>query len=99
MSPPPTLTFDPETYAHHLAALDLTAEQSDEMIRVIANIMLAFVDLGFGISSTQTPCGEDDILGELIPQALPDLLNSSHSDIEERHAPEAPSLSAEREES
>ena len=46
MKPPmqkPAVGFDPEKYAHHVAGLDLTAEQQDELIRAIANIMLAFI--------------------------------------------------------
>lgn len=80
---PPTLTFDPEEYAHHVDALDLTPEQRTELITTIANIMIAFVDLGFGISPSQSACGEDDILGNLIPEAATDLLdyeNTTHED-------------------
>lgn len=73
--PKPTFQFDPEKYAHHVAEMDLTDEQRDQVIQVVANIMRAIVGLGFGISPTQTPCGEDDILGDLIPKVMPDLID------------------------
>ncbi|MDJ0922854.1 MAG: hypothetical protein QNI84_17130 [Henriciella sp.] len=102
MNPPPRtsiLEFDPETYAHHVADLDLTPEQQDELISAIANIMLAFVDLGFGISPTQTPCGQDGILGDLIPETLPDLLYCEPTETAVTAALSDDFASAEREES
>ncbi|MEL6245008.1 MAG: hypothetical protein AAFQ85_06630 [Pseudomonadota bacterium] len=104
MNPPappskPTVEFDPEKYAHHVADLELTPAQRDELIRVIANIMLAFVDLGFGVSPAQTACGQDDILGSLIPEIGPDLLSYDDTTIPETQALSDQFASAELEES
>ena len=100
MKPPaPTLTFDPETYAHHIDGLDLTEDQRDELILAIANIMIAYVDLGFGVSPAQTPCGQDGFWGGLIPKTAPDLLYCGHSETPVKAAPSDDFPSAEREES
>ena len=90
MHPPPhnkpSVSFDPETYAHHIAELDLTPDQRDELILAIANIMIAFVDLGFGIAPGQTACGQLDVLSDLLPEAAPDLLYCEHIKTHEKQA-------------
>ena len=74
-----SLDYTREKYAHHVAGLDLTKEQSDELISAIANIMMAFVDMGFGIGPSQTPCGQVKSFNDLLPKILPDLLNCENS--------------------
>ena len=102
MPPPPNqkqFGFDPEEYAHYVADLNLTPEQQDELIRAIANIMLAMVDLGFGISPTQVPCGEDGDFSDLIPKIVSDLINCEHGATEGKCALVGTIDSAELEES
>ena len=41
--------FDPEAYAHHIAQLDLTETQKLTLMRTVWDLMVLFVDAGFGI--------------------------------------------------
>lgn len=91
--------FDPEKYAHHVAAMNLTPEQQQELIQLVANIMLSYVAYGFGVSPGQTPCGQDDILGDLIPKTAPDLVECDPSETETQNALEALLARADQEES
>lgn len=50
---PLALTFDPAEFAAHVAPLNLTDEQANELLGAIWSIMVAFVDLGFGIHPVQ----------------------------------------------
>jgi len=95
----PVLEFDPKIYAHHVASLDLSDKERDALIRAVANIMLAFVDLGFGIGPSQTACGQDGVLSDLIPKAAPDLLYCEHSKPAETLAATGRIACAEQEES
>ena len=47
------LTFDPTEFIAHIAPLDMTDEQATELLGAIWSIMVAFVDLGFGIHPVQ----------------------------------------------
>lgn len=47
------LTFDPDEFISHIADLELTEEQATELLGAIWSIMVAFVDLGFGIHPVQ----------------------------------------------
>ena len=79
------INFDPSEFAHHLAEMNLTPEQQDELIRVTANIMRAFVDMGFGISPVQTAlppdnCAEPEFPFENLTLTEEDLLYLSTPD-------------------
>ncbi|MDF1807762.1 hypothetical protein [Hyphomonas sp.] len=43
--------FDPEAYAHHIAELDLTEAQQLAVMRTVWDLMVLFVDAGFGIDA------------------------------------------------
>jgi hypothetical protein len=45
------LSFDPEAYAHHIAELDLTEPQKLALMRTVWDLMVLFVDAGFGIDA------------------------------------------------
>ena len=75
----PTLEIDYEYYEQYLDDSDLNDQQKQEFIATIASIMLAFVDMGFGISFTQKPIEEGDILSENTPHLTADLIYSKHS--------------------
>ncbi len=53
-SPPSAaLTFDPKTYLEFVDDCELTGAQKIEFLQTLWSIMVAFVDLGFGISPLQ----------------------------------------------
>ena len=75
-STPLTAPFDWQAYAHHLEGLDLTDDQKAQLVREMMAVMVAFVDLGFGVGSDGKPgdSGGDDSL--FIPQADEAVLDS-----------------------
>nr|GGI02264.1 hypothetical protein GCM10011355_34860 [Aquisalinus luteolus] len=63
-TPPPSIQFNYETYAHHLAGLDLTEDQGRQLLDSLFTIMEQFVDMGFGVHPIQvgqfeSACGKD----------------------------------------
>ena len=57
----PVITVDVEKYAHLLDDPDLTDQQKQEFLQTVWNIIVGFVDLGFGvhpIQQAQDNCGE-----------------------------------------
>ncbi|WP_370335306.1 hypothetical protein [Parvularcula marina] len=63
------ITFDFERYAEHLADLDLTDDQAREMLAIMWDIMVQFVDLGFGVHPVQQSCGQADETSPPRPEA------------------------------
>ncbi len=53
-----SLTLDAARYDEYLADSDLTEEQKQEFLEALWNIIVSFVDLGFGIDTTQAACGQ-----------------------------------------
>ena len=49
--------FDPDKYRHFIDDYDLTYEQKNELLRIIAEIMRQFIDLGFNIHPIQCAQG------------------------------------------
>lgn len=49
----PSLSIDWELYAEYLNESDLSEEEKREFIQTLWYIVVSFVDLGFGVSSTQ----------------------------------------------
>ncbi|MEM9422427.1 MAG: hypothetical protein AAF986_07980 [Pseudomonadota bacterium] len=54
----PALSVDYAYYAQYLRDTDLTEDQKRDFIRSFAGILMAFVDLGFGIAPDQSPLKE-----------------------------------------
>ncbi|MEM6913437.1 MAG: hypothetical protein AAF511_05620 [Pseudomonadota bacterium] len=68
-STPLTAPFDWKAYARHLDGLDLTDDQKAQLVQEMMAVMVAFVDLGFGVGSGDKPgdSGGDD--SPFMPQA------------------------------
>lgn len=62
--------FDVLKYQKYLDQMDLTAEQRQKFLEAIWTIIIAFVDLGYGIHPTQHPfaCGNQE--GEVFDASL-----------------------------
>ena len=60
------LPFDFEKYEPYIGDLEVTDEQARELLETLFNIMSMFVDMGFGLDSTQT------ILGSMIEKVALD---------------------------
>lgn len=50
--------FDPEAYLHYIEDLDLTEEEARQLLEVWFQIVLQFVDLGWGLHPIQQSCGQ-----------------------------------------
>ena len=63
----PVITVDYEKYAHFLEDADLSEDQKREFLQTLWNIIVGFIDLGFGVhpaQQAQNPCGQ---LAENLP--------------------------------
>ena len=54
----PTLSIDWDLYEEYLEESDMSDDEKRELIETLWNIVVSFVDLGFGIDSVQR--AEDD---------------------------------------
>ncbi|MEM6537374.1 MAG: hypothetical protein AAF668_06550 [Pseudomonadota bacterium] len=57
----PSVGFEYERYAHFLDEADLSQDQKREVLQALWNIVVGFVDLGFGVhpvQQAQKPCGK-----------------------------------------
>lgn len=54
----PSAEFDVAEFLHLLDAIDAAESEKLELLSIIANIMEAFVDMGFGIHPVQQACGQ-----------------------------------------
>ena len=64
------ISFDFETYAHHLAGLDLTEEEARTLLVTLFHVMVQIADLGLGIHPIQQGLAEKTC-GQL-PETAPD---------------------------
>ena len=55
----PILTIDVERYQAYLDDTDLTAAQKEEFLQSMWQIIVGFVELGFGVHPLQEVCGKD----------------------------------------
>jgi len=54
---PPTLDVDLMTFAHHLDESGLSEDEKQEFLGIFWKLVMAFVDLGYGVNATQMACG------------------------------------------
>ena len=63
---PPSVYLDYALYEHYLAECDLTEDQKREFLDTLWSIIVAFVDLGFGVHPVQQVsdrevCGQESL--------------------------------------
>ncbi len=76
---PMSLTIDWDLYGHYLEDSDLSDDQKRELIQTLWNIVVGFVDLGFGIHPVQQACEQKEEIGDFIASKAVDLLNSENT--------------------
>lgn len=64
---PPSLTIDWELYGEYLEDSDLSDEQKREFIESLWSIVVAIVDLGFGVHPVQQACEQNGIERVILP--------------------------------
>lgn len=76
----PVVTVDYAYYARYLTEYDLTGDQQRDLIDALANIIMAFIDLGFGVAPGQieaeTSCEKDNLLADFMRESPGNLLYS-----------------------
>lgn len=75
------IQFDAQEFAHFLDESDLTHEQKLEYIQTVWQIVLQFIDMGFGIHPLQQACGQIDEAAVLCGAADSSMVSFSHSTI------------------
>ena len=73
------LSFDYEEYTPYLEDADLTEDQKREFLETLWNIMVSFVDLGFGIHPIQQAGGEEHPIENLQAMDAVDVVTSDYS--------------------
>ncbi len=76
---PHALTLDVEKYEHYLANADMTEAEKQEFLQALWDIIVSFVDMGFGIEPTQTACGQMIETCESAQITTQNALESSHT--------------------
>lgn len=70
------IQFDAAEFVHFLEDADLSSAQKIEYVRMIWDIVLQFVDLGFGLHPIQQACGQFDEAQILCGEESADALHS-----------------------
>ena len=100
---PPSLTIDWDLYGSYLEDSDMSDEQKREFIQTLWNIIVNFIDLGFGVhpiqQAKQISSGQDDDLASLLQQSVVSSKNNSKINKYEQAVNGSQSYSAEQEES
>lgn len=78
----PSLTIDWELYAAMLEDSDMPLEKQKELIETLWSIVVAFVDMGFGLNPIQQICGEAD---DPLPDDPPDLVPLLQAEWDAQH--------------
>lgn len=52
--------FNPDEYRHHLDGLNLSAEQQEELLLILFDILRQFVDWGFNIHPVQSALNDGE---------------------------------------
>jgi hypothetical protein len=73
----PSLSIDWELYASYLEESDLPEDQKREFIETLWAIVIACVDMGFGIHPVQQACAQEE---ETSPSIQDAMVNYLHSD-------------------
>jgi hypothetical protein len=79
----PALGIDWDFYMRLLEDSDAPDEQKRELIETVWSIIVAFVDLGFGVHPIQqacdAACGQNEIFAQISAQDLSGMVDSTHS--------------------
>lgn len=88
LSTKPTMRVDVERYQKYLDDSDMSAAEKEEFLQTLWQIMMSFVELGYGVHPLQEVCGKD--AGTVSGRAK-DAMDavSSHKD-EQEEKPERP---------
>ncbi len=68
----PSLTLDIGRYDEFLQECDWSDQQKAEFLNALWSIVIAFVDMGFGMDATQAACGK------LLESAFGNMFDDSH---------------------
>lgn len=75
----PGLGIDWDFYMEMLETSDATDEEKRELVQTLWNIIVAFVDLGFGVHPIQQACEQNEIFAQISTLDFPEVIDSEHS--------------------
>jgi hypothetical protein len=96
---PPHLTLDYALYESLLDDSDLSEEQKRELIETLWNIVISFVDLGFGFNPVQLICEQNRDIAENLAENLLSSKSDNQNNTQQDHALETRSSGQKREDS
>ena len=76
---PPVIKIDYAVYEQYLVDSDLTEEEKRAFLDTLWNIIVTFVDLGFGVHPLQQACEEPLELDQLTPSQI--LASNDHPEL------------------
>lgn len=77
----PRVEIDIEKYQAYLDGSGLTPAQKEDFLRALWSIVVAFVDLGFGVHPVQQACGQVENSLDLAARADSDGVSSPDTDL------------------
>lgn len=80
--PLPSIGIDYARYDHYLKNADLTQQQKQEFLDTLWNIVVGFVDLGFGVHPIQQVAGEEHDPTQLLAQTALDMVEENTTSAE-----------------
>ena len=89
----PIVTLDYALYQHYLDNSDLTEKQRQEFLETLWNIIVSFVDLGFGVHPLQQTDSDkrlEDIVDSQSAQSLLNQYNQAQDPVIEEVSEERP---------
>ncbi|WP_285674169.1 hypothetical protein [Paralimibaculum aggregatum] len=82
-TPQKIVEIDWAFYETYLAEADLTEDEKRQFLEALWSIVVAFVDLGYGIHPVQEVCGQ---LGDALPAPVPHALDLEEPRLDRRFA-------------
>ncbi|MDF2365628.1 hypothetical protein [Sneathiella sp.] len=75
----PIITLDAEKYQHWLDDSDLSKDQKQEFLQALWSIVVAYVEMGFGVHPLQEVCGQDGFCEGQLSQTFENEVDSGKS--------------------
>jgi len=81
----PTMTVDVERYQAYLDGSNMSETEKEEFLQALWQIIVSFVELGFGVHPLQEVCGKETGIVSGSAKAASDAVCSDEPEIEDNH--------------
>lgn len=94
------LSFDPEAFMRYVVDWELADDEAEQLLRMIWDIVVGFVDLGFGLPGSVVPVERSFLDSSSVPSDASIVISSDQSIRSNReHEPAAATRAAAKEDS